>query len=48
MKRGRYNGEKFKIDYKVKIYFERNKYSKEKVELIEKLFNKTFKWLHKK
>ena len=48
IKKGLYNGGKFDIDYKVKIYFERNKYSKEKVELIEKLFNKTFKWLHKK
>ena len=43
-----FNGKKFDIDNKVKIYFERNKYSKEKINLAEKLFNRTFKWLHKK
>ena len=41
-------GEKFDINQKIKVYFERNKYSKIKVELFEKMLNRTFKWLHKK
>lgn len=47
IKVGRFNGTKFDINKKIKMYFERNKYSKVKVELFEKLLNKSFKWLHK-
>ena len=47
IKIGRFNGTKFDINKKIKMYFERNKYSKIKVELFEKLLNKSFKWLHK-
>ena len=36
LKKGMYNGTKFNINKKIKVYFERNKYSKIKVELFEK------------
>jgi hypothetical protein len=45
--KGLYNGTKFNVNEKIKVYFERNNYSKEKVKLFEKILNKTFKWLHK-
>ena len=48
IKKGIYNGTKFNITDKIKIYFERNNYYKVKVKLFEKMLNKKFKWLHKK
>lgn len=47
IKKGLYNGTKFDVNQKIKVYFDRNKYSKVKMELFEKMLNKSFKWLHK-
>jgi hypothetical protein len=47
LKKGLSNGRKFDIDKMIKTYFERNNYSDAKLELFEKMLNKTFKWLHK-
>ena len=46
IKKGIYNGTKFNINKKIKVYFERNNYSKVKVKLFEKMLNKKFKWLY--
>ena len=47
IKKGLYNGTKIDVNEKIQVYFERNKYSKVKMELFEKMLNKSFKWLHK-
>jgi len=48
IKKGLPNGEKYNLDDYMKLYFERNNYSEVKLELFEKMLNKTFEQLHKK
>lgn len=43
-----FNGVPYNIDFKIKIYFQHNKYSKNKVKILEKILNKNFSWLHNK
>ena len=48
IKNGYYGGRKFNIENRVNYYFKVNKFSEEKLSLLEKLFNKTFPWFHKR
>lgn len=47
IKKGLPNGEKHNVEDRVRSYFERNNYSEIKVKYFEKMFNRTFDWLHK-
>ena len=42
-----FDGAPYDVIFKIKSYFEKNKYSKEKVEIFEKILNYNFSWLHK-
>ena len=46
MKKG-FNGNPHPIDLKLRLYFQHNKYSKEKVKIFEKIFGRKFNWLNK-
>ena len=48
IKKGLYNGGKFDIDNRINYYFKHNKFTFEKLSILEKIFNTTFLNFHKK
>ena len=46
LKKG-FDGAPHNVEKKLKLYFQFNKYSKEKVELFEKILNTTLEWISK-